>query len=93
MPLTVLKIAWPFLQRFLVKRAAEHAADYLNRRRDRRLHGDVEPVAEAPAGEPSEQLPRPAGYAAGDVVWFTLSGMLLGSAFAVMLARLFGRED
>ena len=34
---TILKIAWPYLQRFLTKRAAEYAADYLQTRREQRL--------------------------------------------------------
>jgi hypothetical protein len=81
---SILKLAQPFVQRYLTNRAAEYSADYLNRRRERCLHP---PPAAAESTDEVAACPQ-AGYSGGDVFWFTLSGMVLGSALGVILSRL-----
>ncbi|MEW5961766.1 MAG: hypothetical protein AB1801_28945, partial [Chloroflexota bacterium] len=87
---TVLKIAQPMVQRYLTGRAAQYAADYLNRRRALRQ----QPAEEITADLAGAIVPAPkTGYARGDVFWFTLSGVVLGSALGIMLARLVRPEE
>jgi hypothetical protein len=79
---TILKLAWPLAQSLFVKRVAGSAANYLNQRRENRLLPDSPPVTEPVlAGEPL-QCPVPViiGFSAWDVFWFTLSGVIFGSA-------------
>lgn len=90
MYLTILKIAQPLLWSYVNKRAAGFTADYLNRRRQRHLR----PAEEVTAASAEKALPAPEiGYSGGDVFWFTLSGVLLGSMLGVMVSRLLGQEE
>ncbi len=94
---TLLKLLWPHIQRFL----AQRAADYLQQRRERRLKQqtgpaplDSIPVEELP--DQPEVVERPgasAGLSRKNAVWYTLAGVLLGSAIGLILAQLFQRED
>jgi hypothetical protein len=98
---TILKTAWPYLQGFLTKRAAEYAADYLQTRREQRLleHAEQE-ISETSslqeAGDDSVieiwEAPPPHSFLPSDAFWFTLSGILLGIALSV-LAYILKRED
>jgi hypothetical protein len=92
MYLTILKTAQPFLQRFLIKRAAEYAAAYINRRREQRLKGDEEPDL-APVIEMEEYPPLQSSPSSGDAFWYTMSGILLGSAFGIILTYIIRREE
>ncbi len=85
------RIVWPFLLRYSMKRAAEQAADFLNRRRDRRLRGEEEP--EVLEEEPVECPPAVNGYSVTDVGWFTLSGVLIGSVIGVILTYIVKEEE
>jgi hypothetical protein len=83
MVMTIFKIIRPYLIRYLAK----SAADYLETRRAQRLQrGLAETVAPETRAYP-ETLP------AREAVWYTLSGMLLGSAFGLILAVLFRPAD
>lgn len=93
MYLTLFKIARPFLQRFLFNRAAEYAADFLNKRREQRLSPDEEMLVESSGPAVSEYLSTAPGYSSNDAIWFTLSGVLLGSALGVMLSHLSQSQD
>jgi hypothetical protein len=93
MYVTIFKIVQPFLQRFVINRAFEYTADYLNQRRELRLHPNEESL---PAVEAALEKPVPVHsgpYSTKDVVWFTLAGMLLGSALGVILSYLRQPED
>ncbi len=92
-------LVWPMLRRYLTKRvseyAADHAAGFLNRRREQRLK-PLEEQTQTPAEEIEGCPPCPPaqiGYLPGDVFWFTLSGVLLGSALGVLLSYLTRQED
>ena len=91
---TILKIAWPNLQRFLTKRAAEYAADYLQTRREQRLleHAEQElaetlPLQEVGGDSVTEILESKSldGFWSSDAFWFTLSGILLGIVLSVVV--------
>jgi hypothetical protein len=98
---TILKIAWPYLQGFLTKRAAEYAADYLQTRREQRLQeyaeqetSETSSLQEAGGDSAIEILeaPPPDSFLSSDAFWFTLSGMLLGIALSVV-AYILKREE
>ncbi|MFN8453366.1 MAG: hypothetical protein U0401_01630 [Anaerolineae bacterium] len=97
MYLTLLKLLWPHAQRLL----AQRAADYLQQRRGRRLNPQVAPepigsgVVEQAAAQAGilECLPASTGLSRKDAVWYTMSGVVLGSAIGLILAQLFRRED
>lgn len=91
---TILRLIWPYLQRYL----ARYAADYLEQRRQQKrqlkeetrlaeLAQDLSPAmsAEPGAGPPSKLL-------TANAVWYTLAGVLLGSALAVILANVLREE-
>lgn len=90
MPLTFLKIIQPYLLRYLAKRVAE----YLEDRRERRLAdpADETPSVSAEPSEIAECPPSTAGFSSGDVIWFSLSGILVGSALGYGLAYLMKEE-
>ncbi len=85
---SILKLAQPLVQRYLTNRVAEYSADYLNQRRERRLHP---PSAATESTDEVVACPQ-AGYSGGDVFWFTLSGVVLGGALWVILSRLIQPE-
>ncbi len=89
---SVLLLAWPFVRRYLANRSAEYAADFLNRRRSERFRQGEEESQAAPTGE-LECPPTTSGYSSGDVFWFVLSGILLGSALGVLFAYLTRQEE
>ncbi len=85
---TIFQLFWPFVQGYMKKRAAEYTADYLQKRRERRLN-KLSGAEEAAL--PEQMLACPTSTA--DAIWYTMSGVLLGSAFSLILAQLFRRED
>jgi len=92
-------LLWPIIRRLLVKRisgyTAGYAADYLNRRREQRLHPQEE-LAQISLAEREGCPPCPPaqiGYAPTDVFWFTLSGVFLGSALGVLVSYLIRQEE
>ena len=84
----IFRLVWPYLQRRLAKQAAE----YLQKRRERRFqaHNDITPTVTSLLEQAQETPPR---SAAVNAVWFTLSGILLGSAIGLIVAQIFLRED
>jgi hypothetical protein len=88
---TILKLTQPFLQRYFSGKAADYAADYFNRRRERRLRP---PEEERTSDEEAAESPFcPPTYSTADMFWFTLSGVVLGSALGVMLAQFAKQEE
>jgi hypothetical protein len=92
-------LVWPILRRYLTKRVSEYtagrAAGFLNRRREQRLKSleeelqtSAEEIEACPPCSPTQ-----IGYSPGDVFWFTLSGVFLGSALGVLLSYLTRQED
>ncbi|HEX9923620.1 MAG TPA: hypothetical protein VGD99_13260 [Anaerolineae bacterium] len=81
--MTIFKIIRPYLIRYLAK----SAAGYLETRRVQRLQRGLAETIEPETRVYSETLP------AREVVWYTLSGVLLGSAFGLILAVLFRPTD
>jgi hypothetical protein len=89
---TIFRLVWPFLQRLLAKRIT----DYLQKRREQRLQAQaiVVPLAqESDQVKRLEYSPALSRLATVDAVWFTLSGILLGSAISLILAQIFLREE
>lgn len=93
MPVTLFRIIWPFIRSYVTKKAAEHTADFLQKRRERRLkpaNGVEEPAAQ----EPALTCPPSSGnFSTADAVWYTLSGVVLGSALGFILTQIFRQED
>lgn len=100
----VLRMIWPYLLRYLMNRGAEYTAGYLQARHMRRLQQTVEPEipetfspqeAEIPPAPeiPVRLPPPPTPFLAGDVFWYTLSGILLGSALSIIVAVLVRKTD
>lgn len=84
MYLTVFKLIWPLLERLLAKQAAEYLED---RRQQRRQAGGIqESTADCPPCPPVDTPVVVETEATSDnSIWFALSGILLGSAFSLML--------
>jgi hypothetical protein len=95
MPNFFLLLLWPIIRRLLLKRASEYAADFLNRRREQRLN----PPEESPEISSAEIAgcppcpPAHIGYGPTDIFWFSLSGVLLGSALGVLVSYLVRPEE
>ena len=98
MYITILKLLWPHVQRLL----AQQAADYLQQRREHRLNppqAASEPIDSSVAEESVTQAdvlecpPAPTGLSSRNAVWYTLSGVVLGSVIGLILAQIFRRED
>jgi len=84
MYLTIFKVVWPLVERLLAKQAAEYLED---RRERRRQASEIqESTTDCPPCPPPE-MPVVAEIEASsdDSIWFALSGILLGSAFSLML--------
>lgn len=100
MYITILKTGWPIFERFLAKRIAEYIAEYLQKRREQRLQ--IREVPETTETSlPEEPVPAlatgtaecpPVGLSSGDAFWYTMSGIFLGSALAVILTYLIKPE-
>lgn len=94
---TILRLMWPYLQRYLAKQAA----NYLEQRRQLKrqlkeeearlaeLAQDLSPAVSAQPGE----CPPPPKLLTANAVWYTLSGVLLGSALGLILANVLREED
>jgi len=82
---TILKIAWPYLQRYL----AGKAAAYLQQQR-KSSQSPVEtqniPPDDCPPCPPAGALEQDKSSA--NTIWYALSGILLGSAFSVIIYTL-----
>lgn len=99
MPKFLILLLWPVIRRLLLKRVSEYAADqaagFLNRKREQRLNPQEESPqksAEETAGCPPCP-PAHFGYGPLDILWFTLSGVLLGSALGVLVSYLLRPEE
>lgn len=84
MYLTIFKIVWPLLERLLAKQAAEYLED---RRQRRRQPVEIqESTADSPPCPPVDTpVVAETETSSDDSIWFALSGILLGSAFSLML--------
>ena len=83
----ILKLVLPYLQRYLANRAA----GYLQDRRARRLKQTVEEKVEEVVSDylpPTEMLTASSSHSA-NTVWFSLSGLLLGGAFGLIVYLLY----
>jgi hypothetical protein len=100
----ILKLIWPYLARFLMNRGAEYTADYLQTRREQRSMPQSEPeiaeslppqAIEEPVLSPETVYPSPTSdrFLVSDAFWFTMSGILLGSAFSIIVAYLVKKVD
>lgn len=86
MPITIFRIAWPYLQR----RLAAYGAEYLQKRRERRLAG-LRGEIDSPEQAACPPCP-PALTLSHQTIWFTVSGVLLGSALGYALAQMIKQE-
>lgn len=84
---TILKLLWPYLQRYLAKRGA----DYIQSRRERRNQAQQEQeeveilLAQQPELLETIVCPPPKNLAPANAVWFTMAGVLLGGALTFIL--------
>jgi hypothetical protein len=95
--LMIFRLVRPYLQEMLAKLAA----DYLQKRRERRLqvrNDDIAPTV-TPLAEQAQEITSPlvspsvpSRSATANAIWFTLSGILLGSAIGVILAQILREE-
>jgi hypothetical protein len=93
----IFRLLWTYLQGQLAKRVAE----YLQKRRERRLQASNEiasTVTPSPEQAPELTAPLespsvPSRSATANAIWFTLSGILLGSAIGLIIAQIFFREE
>jgi len=100
MRITILKIIWPYLQRYLTQRAARYTAAYLQARREQRVQQAEQESGEALLFEEPESSqaadvpvsPPVQSFLAGNTFWYGMAGILLGSAFGVIVT-LIRRED
>jgi hypothetical protein len=83
----ILKLAWPYLQRYL----AQKTAGYLQDRRTRRLKETVEEKVEEVVSDylPPAEIVTDAPRFAANTVWFSLAGLLLGGAFGLIVYLLY----
>ena len=87
---TILRIIWPYVLRYL----AQRSADYLDQRREGKDQ-PVEAVKQSPAKRTAATEAvecAPARLSTTDAVWYTLSGVLLGSAIGLILANVLREE-
>lgn len=103
---TIFKLIWPHLQRFLAQRAAAYLEERRQQRLEQRAGKEsldtllteqaraiVTPLIQPSVERDLTACPPPSGLARVNAIWFTLSGVLLGSALALILAQIFKRED
>ncbi len=92
---TILRLMWPYLQRYLAKQSA----DYLKKRRQqkRQLKEEETRLAELAQNLSSASSTERGEYPSpklltADAVWYTLAGILLGSAVAVIVVNILREE-
>ena len=90
---TILRIIWPYVLRYL----AQRSVDYLDQRRERKGQPEEAasygPAESAIAAEAFERPPAPSTRSStANTVWYTLSGVLLGSAIGLILATVLRKE-
>jgi hypothetical protein len=108
MYLTIFRIIWPYLFRYITNQGSEYAANYLQTRREQREQQteepevlepltieEVEPISQIESMEELRELicPPPKRFLSSDAFWFILSGISLGVAFSLIVAYLFKRND
>ncbi len=93
MYLTILRLIWPYLLRYM----AGQTAGYLQKQRDRRLgvvdeqeaRGDCPPCPPCPPTEApttTETDPAtPVETSSSSPIWYSLAGVLLGCALSIIL--------
>ncbi len=89
---TIFKLIWPYIVRYV----AGYVADYLQNRREQRLAGTADQASApetppAPLAAAAVAVPSPSKLT-GNQVWFTLAGLLLGSAIG-MIAYLLAKDS
>jgi len=87
MPWMILRLLLPFVQKY----AAQYVADYLENRREQRLK-EAELAAECPPCPPCP-TDAPAASTRSRRIWYSLSGLLLGSAFGLIGYLLVRQEN
>jgi hypothetical protein len=102
MYMTVIRLIWPYLLRY----ASSQAADYLQKRRERRLGLTPEderppecpPCPPCPPSEPQAEADDVEAVeivqdSSANPIWYALSGIMLGCAFSVMLYVLLLKDN
>lgn len=89
---TILRIIWPYVLRYL----AQRSADYLDQRREQKRQlkeaATIRPGEQGTAAEEYKCPPLPKRLSTANAVWYTLGGILLGSAMGLILASVFREE-
>ena len=106
MHIIIFRLIWPYLARYLMSRGAEYTAGFLHSRRmwrlqqqagEQELQETIEPALpdELDLDEVAEILCPPAEkpFFASDAFWFTLSGVLLGTAFGIIVSYVTRQDD
>lgn len=79
MYMTIFKLIWPYLAR----QGAAYAADYLESRRQQRQAQPEERPADRPPCPPCPEPAAAAERSAANLIWFSLSGVLLSAALGL----------
>lgn len=77
-----VKFMWPFLQGYLSKYLFDQLADFLQARRERRYQ------AEHGLAPPPPVMPDEHTVSWYDAFWYTMAGIMLGTALGVTLTYL-----
>jgi hypothetical protein len=104
---TVFRLLWPYLQRASAKYAADYLQQRREQRLQQQsgqestatLLAEQAMIALSPLVQPKRMVepvecpPVQTHFLLVNAVWYTLSGVLLGSAIGLMLSQIFRRED
>lgn len=102
MYLTVLRLIWPYVLRYVTS----YGADYLQKRRERRLGLVVDaerpencppcppcPPTDSPESVETDPYPAAVQASRSNPIWYALSGLVLGCAFSVIIYIVVQDED
>lgn len=92
MPQTILRMLWPYVLRYL----AQRSADYLDEQREKKRQLKEMTAARMTAAAEALECPPPPPpirLATRDAVWYTVGGLLLGSAVGLIVANILRKED
>lgn len=107
MYVTIFRLVWPQLQRILAQRVADYLQQRREQRLQQRTGKEstetllveqalaaLEPLVQPQEpGEPIECPPVQPGFSPANAVWYTVSGVVLGSAISLILVSVFRREE
>jgi hypothetical protein len=102
--LTILKLAWPYIMRTAMSQGAEYIEKLRHRHEltspEPQLSADCPPCPPCPPCPTDEAIVEAiveasaaSGSSSGGTIWYALSGVLLGSAFSLMLYLILQNQE